>query len=168
MPLRNTSTALLGAVLFTVVGCGPNMSSTGFAQTPSSQPDRCRLLTDAEVAEAIGPHRPGSIDLNNEWGLQSCRWMASTAQKIEGFPNWFDLIEVALFNKEIDPWARQQAKGEPVDGFVKGALYDSTYGELWFNCAHDRFCVVKVHTASAKNRDQIARRLAELVEKRLR
>ena len=82
-------------------------------------------------------------------------------------------------------WAREQAQGEAIAGFVQGARYDASSGELWFECSHDRFCVVKAHTNKGKRnvgerREQTARLayfqpvivpahyLAELVEKRLR
>jgi hypothetical protein len=129
----------------------------------------CSLLTDSEVREAIGPHGAGSNDVGNEWGLQGCRWTATTAQKVDGFPNgWFDAIEVAVFDKDRESWAREQAKGEPEKSFKKGSLFDSNYGELWFDCGRDRFCVVKAHTASGEKREQVALQVAKLVDSRLR
>ena len=176
-----------GAILATAVcllsACGPavpsaarvadsggkGVSASQTQNTESGGLNRCALLTDDEVRNAIGPHGPGTSDLNNLWGLQSCRWIATTAQKAEGFPNgWFDLVEVAVFDSLRTSWARGQAKGEPVKGLIDGALYDNSYGDLWFNCGHDRFCVVKARTASANNREQIALQLAKLIEKRLR
>ncbi len=146
-----------------------NSSSRSLDSTGQSGPNRCALLHDDEIREAIGLHSPGSSEVNNEWGLQSCQWKATTAQKVEGYPQgWFDTIEVAVFDKERVSWARGQAKGDPVTGFVEGAQYDTSYGQLWFNCARDRFCVVKARTASGANREQIARRLAQVVESRLR
>jgi len=137
-------------------------------QAQSSGPDRCALLTDNEVDAAIGPHRSGRNDLTNQWTLQSCRWVATTAQKAEAYPNgWFDHVEVAVFDSLRTSWAREQARGEPVSGF-EGALYDSSSGEVWFPCARGRYCVVKAGTASGRNREQIAIRLGQLVEKRLR
>jgi len=88
---------------------------------------------------------------------------------MEGFPNgWSDSVEIAVFEKDREAWARDQARGEAMAGFVPGALYDATYGELWFNCAHNRFCVLKAHTAVGDTREQIARSLAQLAEARLR
>jgi hypothetical protein len=177
--------APLVAALCLLSGCGAGGPSTALApnstgkdsspartQDASAQsrsPNRCALLTDDEVRDAIGPHGAGSSDINNEWGLEGCGWTASTAQKVEGYPNgWFDTVEVALFEgSEKQSWARGEAKGEPVKGFVEGALYDGSYGQLWFNCARDRFCVVKARTASGGKREQIALQLAQLIEKRL-
>ena len=88
---------------------------------------------------------------------------------MQGFADgWFDTIEVAVFDQAKTAWAREPAKGTVVVGFVKGALYDRSYGELWFDCARDRFCVVKVRTAWGAKREQIANHLAHLVEGRLR
>jgi Protein of unknown function (DUF3558) len=172
------------ASLFLLAGCRgsatsntpqqdpPNKSSISQTQRPLSAQhaslDRCALLTDNEVQEAIGAHRPGSSDLNNEWGLQSCRWTATTAQKVDAYPDgWFDAVEVAVFDDLRVSWAQEQAKGEPVNGFVEGALFDDSYGDLWFTCARNRFCVVKVRTASGDKRAQHARHLSQLVENRL-
>jgi hypothetical protein len=139
------------------IGCSSKESPRGLtaensaaAETQDSSPDsggqtRCSLLTDSEVQKAIGPHGSGASDVGNEWGLQSCRWTATTALKVEGFPNgWFDSIEVAVFDKDRESWARDQAKGDPETNFKKGSLFDSSYGELWFDCGHNRFCVVKL------------------------
>lgn len=128
----------------------------------------------------------------NGWGLQSCRWLSTSAHKEEAdtgvaiTSNW---IEVGVFTPggfgENAAWAREQAQGEAIAGFVQGARYDASSGELWFECSHDRFCVVKAHTNKGKRnvgerREQTARLayfqpvivpahyLAELVEKRLR
>jgi hypothetical protein len=51
---------------------------------------------------------------------------------------------------------------------VPGATYDHLYGELWFDCPQGRLCVVKVRTVSGDRRQQIATKLARLVESRLR
>src|SRR5947209_2131797 len=61
-----------------------------------------------------------------------------------------------------------QAQGEPVKDFMEGAQYDANYGQMWFPCAHDRFCMVRARLASSKKRDAAVRQLAQLVEKRLR
>jgi len=124
----------------------------------------CPLLSDDEIRAAIGPHDAGISDLNNLWGLQSCRWMATTVKK----DGWKDSIEVALFRKDRESWAREQAEGEPVQGFVDGARYNSSSGDLWFNCARDRFCVVKARLASGKKREPVARQVAQLIVERLR
>lgn len=186
--------ALLVAALCLLPGCGAGgpsrdqgQDSTGKSSLASrtqyptgeaSGPNRCALLTDDEVRDAIGPHRAGIRDVsqltgtsvvNSRWGFHSCRWTATTAQKIQGFPNgWFDAIEVRVFDKESESWARAQAKGEPVKGFLEGALYDRSYGKLWFNCGRGQFCVVEADTAAGEKREQVARQLAQLVENRLR
>jgi hypothetical protein len=81
---------------------------------------------------------------------------------------WFDSVEVTVFFTERTSWARKQAEGEPAPAAAPGAVYDLTSGQLWFNCAHDRFCVVKVRTASSANREQLAIQIAKTVNSRLR
>ena len=175
--MRSDSLQIMFICLALVVigGCSgkttprPGPQETGGNSSTQKQGlDRCVLVSDSDVQEVIGPHQPGTSDLTNLWGVQSCRWVATTAQKVDAYPNgWFDSIEVTVFDKEKESWAHEQAKGEPVKGFVDGALYDESSGDLWFSCAHDRFCVVKVRTASGKNREQFARKLSEAVENRL-
>ena len=190
--------ALLIAVLCLLAGCHRGGSSSGGARVSSSDSsasqaanssattmadlsgqtgglNRCALLTDDEVRDAIGPHGAGVNAPGNGWGLQSCRWLSASGQKEEadsGLVINSDWIEVGVFEPGgIGPnaaWAREQARGEPVKGFVEGARYDVSSGELWFECPHDRFCVVKAHTRSGATREQTALHLAELVEKRLR
>ena len=73
-----------------------------------SQGSGVMMLTDDEVRDAIGPHGPGSSDLRNEYGLQSCWWTATTAQKFDAYPNgWFDSVEVVVFDKLRESWARE-------------------------------------------------------------
>jgi hypothetical protein len=178
MPLRFIF-LLAPAVLFSSLGVGCRQAASSAAPPPASKPvsaatlqpllskatgpSRCSLLTDQEIEAAIGPHNPGTNDLNNEWGMQSCRWTATTIHK----DGSIDSIEVAQFSKEMQSWAREQAKGDPIDGFGEGAAFDASYGELWFRCAHDGLCVVKARMLSGTNREQIARRLAHLVLGRL-
>jgi hypothetical protein len=129
------------------------------------------------VSDAIGPHSPGIGDLsqltgksvtNNFWGFHTCQWAATTAQKLEGFPTgWFDKIEVQVFDKDHASWAQTQAQGEPMTGFVEGALYDHSYGKLWFKCGHGEFCLLTADTAAGEKREAVALRLAKLMEKRL-
>jgi len=147
---------------------GRSTSSQSSTSDHSTDLNRCALLTDSEVEEAIGPHHPGSTGLDNEYGIQGCRWIAATAAKIKGAPDgWFDTIEVTVFEKERESWAREQAQGEPIKGFVDDARYNESYGEVWFTGTHGRFCVVKARTASAVTREQTALHLAQLVDKRL-
>lgn len=164
---------LANVILLAAAACGDTTTNSSLVAlaTDSLQGelDRCALLTGDEVETAIGPHTGGSAQLDNNWGLQSCRWTATRAQKMEGYPDgWRDAIEVAVFEEVAESWARGEADGEPVAGFVKGATYDHTWGELWFDCAGDRFCVVNVRTASGDTRGESAMQLARLVEGRLR
>ena len=171
---RTRSQALLVCAVVLLTACGGGSSAdSDSAGSPSAasegELDRCALLTDDEVAGAIGPHDSGNSSLSNEWGLQSCRWTATRAQTVEGYPDgWHDAIEVAAFDAAAVPLIRQQVRGEPMAGFVEGARYDNTYGELWFDCPHGRLCVVKAHTVSGDRREQIATQLARHVESRLR
>src|SRR5437764_632998 len=171
----------LGAIALSLLaGCGSADSTPASARkspAESAAPastnatdgiNRCALLTDDEINSLIGPHQPGSNDVSNEWGLQTCRWMATTAPKSKAPKGWREEIEVTVFFKEKTSWAREQARGEPVQGVVDGATYDSSYGVVWFNCARDRFCMVKARTASGANREQLAIQLAKTVLNRLR
>jgi len=128
---RTRSLALVVCVLVLLTGCGGGGSAGGASAARSGELDRCALLTDGEIEEAIGPHDRGSNSLSNEWGTQSCRWTATRAQNMEGYPDgWHDAIEVAAFDALAVPLVRQQVRGEPLAGFVEGARYDHTYGEL--------------------------------------
>jgi len=163
-----------------VPGSANDNSSNLKRTSPSSQSEginRCALLTDDEVQEAIGPHNPGMRDVsqltgksvtNNFWGFHTCQWTATTAQKIQGFPaGWFDKIELRVFDKDHASWAQTQAQGEPMKGFVEGALYDRTYGKLWFKCGHGEFCLLTADTAAGEKREGVALHLSELMQKRL-
>jgi uncharacterized protein DUF3558 len=149
------------------------MTVTDLSGQPSG-PNRCALLTDDEIRDAIGPHAPGVNAPGNGWGLQSCRWNSKAGEKEladTGLIMSSDWVEVGVFNPggigENAAWAREQAQGEVVKGFEQGARYDMTSGELWFECPHDRFCVVKAHTKSAATREHTTLHLAELVVKGL-
>ena len=140
----------------------------------SNGPNRCALLTDDEVKDSIGAHGAGVNAPGSGWGLQSCRWTAINGKDGTDSDSIFtsDWIEVGVFNPggigENASWAREQVEGDPVKGFVDGARYDSSSGDLWFECGHDRFCVVEAHIGSGEpRRAQTARHLAELVLKRL-
>ncbi len=163
-------TLAIGMVLL-LTACGGGGSSNAAASRAAVSGnvlDRCALLTDDEIDAAIGPHGPGSSGLANEWALQSCRWTATLAQQVEGYPEWHDAIEVAVFEAAVVPMVRQQIRGDPVSGFVPGATYDHLYGETWFDCPHGRLCVVQATTRSGDRRQQIVAQLARLVESRLR
>ena len=75
---------------------------------------------------------------------------------------------MALFNPDMTSWVRQRATGEAVSGSLEGAVYDTRYGTLWFECAGNRFCAVKMRTASNAGREDAAQRLAQLVDGRVR
>jgi hypothetical protein len=133
----------------------------------SAELPRCTLLTSAEVQEVIGRHDGGKSDLSNQWGLLSCRWTATSPA--QGAPEgWYDAVEVAVFEAAQAAWARDQATGAPVEGLAKGAVYDKSYGDVWFDCGNGRFCAVKVRTASDTNRERNAKHFAQLVDSRLR
>jgi hypothetical protein len=137
----------------------------------------CDLLKDDEIQRAIGSHssgRPNVSDMTgksvmaNMWGFQSCRWTATTAQQIQGFPNgWFDKIELKVFDKERSGAARKEAEGEPVKAFEE-ERYDATNGRLGFNCGHDQYCMLSADTANGDIREQLVRGLAALVRDRLK
>jgi hypothetical protein len=125
---RTRSHALVVCALVLLPGCGGGSSrgasadsaSAGNALAARGELDRCALLTDGEIEEAIGPHDPGSSSLSNEWGLQSCRWTATRAQTVEGYPDgWHDAIEVAAFDAVGVPLVRQQVRGDPVPASSK-------------------------------------------------
>jgi hypothetical protein len=165
---RIRSQAQVVCVLALLTGCGGG-GSGGDSAARSGELDRCALLTDGEIEEAIGPHDPGTSSLSNEWALQSCRWTATRAQPMEGSPDgWHDAIEVVAFDALMVPLVRQQVRGDPKADFVAGATYDHLYGELWFDCPQGRLCVVKARTFSGDRREAIATQLARLVESRLR
>jgi hypothetical protein len=137
------------------------------AAAADAQSAKCALLAKGDVEQAIGPNDGGRSDPANQWGLQGCRWTATSATR-NAPPGWLDSIEVAVFDPSKTAWAREQAKGEPVAALGKAAVYDDHYGDLWFECAANRYCVVKVRTASAATREDTARRLAQSVQGRVK
>ena len=127
---------------------------------------KCSLLTRDEVEQAIGPNDGGKSELTNQWALQGCRWTATGTK--QGAPaGWHDAIEVAMFDELRTSWAREQATGEPVQG-LNGAKYNASSGDLWFDCAGSRVCVIKVRTASSSGREDTAKRLAHAIAARVR
>ena len=167
----------LSLCALTVLACGAPGSGKATADSavtsipPAADAggDRCQLLTDAEIEQAIGPHGPGHAGIPNEWGEQSCRWTATRSQAIDGYPNgWHDAIEAAAFNAFKSASARQMATGEPVAGFPGKAQFDKSYGQLWFECANGRMCAIGVNTNAGEHREEIATRLAHLLESRAR
>ena len=131
-------------------------------------PDRCALLKDGEIDTAIGPHAAGNIGVPNPWGNNSCRWVATNAPAVKAPEGWRDSIEVGVFEGSMLSWARDQARGTPIDGVAKSATWDRIAAELWWECAGGRVCVVKLRTADSKRRQEIATKFARLAESRLR
>jgi hypothetical protein len=130
--------------------------------------NRCSLLKDGEIDKAIGAHEPGYSGVNNPWGNNSCRWVAKNAPAQKAPEGWRDSIELAVFDGSMRSWAQGQASGEPVSGVAKNARWDRTQGEMWFECAGNRICVVKVRTAASKLRQEVATQLTRLADERLR
>jgi hypothetical protein len=170
---RTCSPAVLAWALVLITGCGGGDSrerapARGAPVAGSDGLDRCALLREDEISQAIGAHGPGTSDLSNAWGTQSCRWTATKAQPMEGNPEgWHDAIEVAVFDAPMTPMVRQQVRGDPVAGALPGATYDASFGDLWFDCPGGRLCAVKARTFSGDQRRQIATQLARLVRSRL-
>jgi hypothetical protein len=151
------------ASLLVLLGCVDEAPAT------DGKVDRCTLLTDAEVQSVIGPHSGGKSELDNTWGLGACRWRSTSGPMPNDPAGRPQSVEVALFDEDfVENWARGEAEGEPVPGFVDGAVYDAAYGQLWFNCNGERYCVVSLETESSERRAESALRLARLVESRLR
>ena len=130
--------------------------------------DRCSLLKDDEIDKAIGAHERGYNGVNNPWGNNSCRWVAKNAPAQKAPEGWRDSIELAVFEGHMRSWAQDQAHGEPVPAVAKNARWDKTQGEMWFDCAAGRICVVKVRTAASKTRQDVATQLTRLADSRLR
>ncbi len=179
--LASYRVVLLVAALSFLAGCNRSEPVTALAQAVPAQRSAhtaCDLLTNEEIQRSIGPHssgRPnvseltGNSVMTNMWGFQSCRWTATTAQPIQGFPNgWFDKIELKVFDADRSSSARKQAEGEPLKSFGEGARYDATNGRLWFNCGRDQYCVLNADTADSDKRPQLVRDLATLVQDRLK
>ena len=179
--LATYGSLFLVAALCALPSCNHSGPTPARVQDPPAQGGgraACDLLKDDEISRAIGAHssgRPNVSDLTgksvmtNTWGFQSCRWTATTAQQIEGFPNgWFDKVELKVFDKERSPSARTQAEGEPLKGLSEGARYDATSGRLSFNCGRDQYCVLNADTANGDKREQLASDLATLVQERLK
>lgn len=132
------------------------------------QPDRCVLLKDAEIEEAIGPHERGSNDVTNEWGNNSCRWVATKASAAKAPEGWRDAIELGVFEGSMRSWAEGQRRGVPFADVAQNATWDKTHAELWFDCAGRRICVVKVRTVASKQREEIATKLARDADSRVK
>jgi hypothetical protein len=158
----------LVALLATMTACGGNQPSSELVTENPGGLNRCTLLTADEVTQVIGAHAPGKSDFENEWALQSCRWIATKVQKSSMFPDgWSDSIEAAVFEPDKVAWIKDQASGAPVKGVVAGAVYDSMSGQVWFSCGAHRYCVLKLRTYSPQNREENAIKLAHLMASRV-
>ncbi|MFJ2031584.1 hypothetical protein [Streptosporangium sp. NPDC087985] len=162
-----TLAAILGIALTLVAACGGGGDSDGStsvglpgveapAGEDSGSSDSCKFLSKEEVAEAIGPHDGGRQD----YTFGGCVWTASSAK---------DGINEAIFATVL-PKAQYESVaeiGEPVSGFVDGATYDETHGELWFPCRGGDYCGIKVGTASPDGRQETALRLGKILQGRV-
>lgn len=122
--------------------------------------DRCALLSDSEVATAIGPHhggRAGGPDFHAQYGNASCRWIARDAPHV--------FAELAVFGARSEAWARDQVTGDPLPGARPDMRYDETSAELWFDCKPG-LCSLQLYTPSGGNPDA-ALALARSAEQRL-
>jgi hypothetical protein len=150
---RKIAIALLVAA---AVGAAPGVARAGI--------DGCTLLKTSEVDEAIGPHTHFDDQTNPRDG--TCEWIAKApARKGSEFN---ERITVHVYEGNKLAWARGQVRGEPVEGVAKNAKWDRMSGEMWFDCAGGRLCLVKVAASSGKQRQAIATKLATLVESRVR
>ena len=182
----DSATAIFGAILLLATAsllssCNKSGSTTASVADPPAQENAhsaCDFLADDEIQRAIGPHSPGQPNvsqltgksvMNNMWGFQSCRWTATTAQQMQGFPNgWIDKIELKVFDKERSAAAQKQAEGEPLKTLGEGSRYDVTNGRLWFNCGDGQFCMLSADTANGEKREQLVSDLASRVQSRLK
>jgi hypothetical protein len=169
---KSAHAAILGSALALVVACGGGGSGDsspvsvpgtgglpsaggGGAQGPDGG-DSCKRLTKDEVAEAIGPNDGGKHD----YTFGGCVWTAASAK--EGFT---EAIFAAVLPK--NQYESVAEIGEPVSGFVDGATYSNTHGELWFPCRGGDFCGIKVRTAGSDKREEIAVRLGKILKSRV-
>ncbi|GAA4574423.1 hypothetical protein [Planotetraspora kaengkrachanensis] len=162
-----TQAAILAGALALVTACGGGGSGDS---SPVSLPGvnapagegsgdsdaSCDFLTKDEVADVIGPNDGGQHD----YTFGGCVWTASSAK--DGFNE-------AIFAAVL-PKAQYESVaeiGEPLSGFVEGATYDATHGELWFPCRGGDYCGIKVRTASSDGRQEAGLRLAEILQGRV-
>ena len=139
-----------------VIGAAPGAARAGL--------DGCSLLKSSEVDEVIGPHTHFDEQTNPRDG--TCEWIAkSPARKGSEF---HERITVHVYEGNKLAWAKGQVRGEPVEGVPKNAKWDRMSGEMWFDCAGGRLCLVKVGASSGKQRQAIATKLTTLVEGRVR
>lgn len=162
--------AILGSALALLAACGGGGSGDSSPASLSSKgglpgtggaaaedPDAfCKRLTKDEVAEAIGPNDGGKHD----YTFGGCVWTAASPKN--GFT---ESIFAAMLPK--DQYQSVAEIGEPVSGFVDGATFSATHGELWFPCHGGDYCGIKVRTASSDNRQETAIRLGKILQGRV-
>lgn len=158
MVFRQLSVGMAVMAVFATMSVG-----RAFADT-----DRCALIKDSEIEEAIGPHESGHAGLPNEWGNNSCRWTAKNAPSAKAPEGWRDAIELAVLEGTMVSWAKDHVRGEAITDAPANARWDKSFGEIWFECTGGRVCVVKVRTAASKQRKEFATKLARAMEGRLR
>jgi hypothetical protein len=184
--------SLIGAALLTLAACGGDDGDGGEAAPDtaadsllvtgteaaagsdrSEDDDRCSLLTAEEVEAVIGPHDGGLGGLeggNAIYGASACVWTSTNRQESEDLPLGYayDAVEVAVLEGQMYDFAlaNNEVEGDPVAGLVDGAVFDSTAGELWFECGTERLCFVGINTTDSDGRQQAALELGRLVLER--
>jgi len=122
------------------------------------------LLKTSEVEEAIGPHTIGEQIMTPGGGV--CEWFAKSPSRPGS--EFHDRITLNVYAGNKLAWARDQVRGEAVEGVAKNAKWARMYGEMWFDCAGGRVCVVKLSTSRSKQQQAIATKLVKLVDGRVR
>lgn len=156
--LESRAFIVLVAAALSASACGAD--TTRWGGPGGGDLDRCALLGDDEVANAIGPHhggRAGGPDAHALYGNASCRWIARDAPHV--------FVELAVFGARSEAWARDQITGDPLPGAPMDMRYDETSAELWFDCKPG-LCSLQVYTPSGIE-PRIALALARYVEQRL-
>ena len=147
--------SLMACLVAIGVGAAPVAARAGL--------DGCSLLKASEVDEVIGPHTYFDEQTNPHDG--SCEWIAKSPQRKGS--EFYERITVYVYEGNKLAWAKGQVRGEPVEGVAKNAKWDRMSGEMWFDCAGGRLCVVKVSASSGKQRQAIATKFAMLVDGRV-
>ncbi len=152
---QSVRSSVIAALVGIGLGAAPIAAHAGL--------DGCSLLKTTEVEEVIGPHTHFDEQTNPRDG--TCEWIATSARKGSEF---HERITVYVYEGNKLAWAKGQVRGEPVEGVAKNARWDRMSGEMWFDCAGGRQCLVKVSASSGKQRQAIATKLATLVDGRVR
>lgn len=152
---KDARRSVIACLVAVGVGAAPVAARAGL--------DGCSLLKTPEVDEVIGPHTHFDEQTNPRDG--SCEWIAKSPKKGSEFS---ERITVGVYEGNKLAWAKGQVRGVPVEGVAKNAKWDRMSGEMWFECAGGRLCVVTVSASSGKQRQAIATKLATLVDGRVR